>query len=114
VIHSVNRAISSPNDRFLARIIQDRTVPTGDVEIFFKSDSLRDVTCEVILAGATGAMDAFVRGGYARALKPDTVPLPTVYDSVASLTAVSEFKAAMDHRGRLVGRRGDLEAGSMA
>ena len=66
------------------------------LESFFKSDSLLNVAVEGMEAAAKGTMELALAGIQAGLWDAEKNPIPTLYDSVATLTAVSELKAHHD------------------
>lgn len=62
------------------------------VKVFFKSDSLHKKALED-MANVAGLVESVI---YFGSWEQEGIPVPTVYDSVATLTAVSELKANYD------------------
>lgn len=87
----------------------DIPVPAGEVRVFFESDSLRAAAFEAMSEAADGILAGVAAAAYAADWEADTIPVPTVYDSVATLTVESELKEGDGQEDRLVVGRERLE-----
>jgi hypothetical protein len=76
----------------LSDAYSDTPVPAGEVRVFFESDSLRAAAFEAMSFAADGILAGVAAAGYAAEWEADTIPVPTVYESVATLTVESELK----------------------